>query len=300
MTGFTMWHGRLVLAGEEALKRLEEAPFTCIASFERSFYLRNTAGSLVCLGTDALEPGPINALCDPWRPDCLPRPGDRLIQDQDALAWPSGRILLGTAAPWSPPSRPPLRAGQRIFEPGRLLPVGELLSALDAARVATDLFPLFRRFLTGADEPLTPLAAAVTQAASGLAAWLRKPGPDRVDGAPPDIGGLLGLGPGLTPSGDDIIGGAMLGLCLAGRPRTAETLYRAVRSLPGQTNEISLAHLEMASHGQGAEAFHLFLNALMAGTFSCPAAARLSSVGHSSGWDMALGAVLALYSLASD
>jgi hypothetical protein len=111
-------------------------------------------------------------------------------------------------------------------------------------------------------------------------------------GEPDDT--LIGLGPGLTPAGDDFVGGAMIALRAfgetAGRAALAERV--AAWALPlaqARTSRISRAHLECAAAGEGHEALHDFLDG-----FGEEALARLARLGHSSGLDAAAGALLAL------
>ncbi len=106
---------------------------------------------------------------------------------------------------------------------------------------------------------------------------------------------LIGLGPGLTPAGDDFAGGAMIALracgTAAGHAALADRI--AAWALPlaqERTNRISRAHLACAAQGEGHEALHDLL------TFRDPEKdlARLARVGHTSGLDAAAGALLAL------
>jgi hypothetical protein len=109
--------------------------------------------------------------------------------------------------------------------------------------------------------------------------------------------GLIGLGPGLTPSGDDFIAGALFAARLraAAEPRVDETaawLGRAVLAvLPGRTNRISAALLGDAAEGLGFAALHELCHALAGGEGGAidAAARRLVAIGHSSGWDMLTG-----------
>ena len=125
---------------------------------------------------------------------------------------------------------------------------------------------------------LAPLAA--------LAAWH--------DGPVPEIlKSLLGLGAGLTPAGDDALGGAALALFAAGRRTQAAALREFLRrEAPGATNAISAAHLLAAADGTGAAAFHSIVASLAQGTL--PDLAPLDAIGHSSGWDALAGAVAVL------
>lgn len=103
-----------------------------------------------------------------------------------------------------------------------------------------------------------------------------------------EIESIIGLGPGLTPSGDDYLGGALIALRALGRARQAESLWRWLEPrLASRTSAISAAHLAAAAAGQGHEALHQVLNGL-------PALQQLDAVGHCSGWDALAGAVAVL------
>jgi hypothetical protein len=111
------------------------------------------------------------------------------------------------------------------------------------------------------------------------------------------VAGLVGLGTGLTPSGDDFLGGLFF----------ASTLLRcAYPDIPylqawnyvdfilgckTQTNLISFTLLKDHSQGHALEPLHLFANALLAGQLdqTLPFASGLAGVGHSTGWDVLAG-----------
>ena len=94
--------------------------------------------------------------------------------------------------------------------------------------------------------------------------------------------GLIGLGPGLTPSGDDYLGGMLIALRLLGRRSQADALWGWLEPrLRSRTSAISAAHLVAAAAGEGHEALH---EALLGDP------TRLGSVGHCSGWDALAGA----------
>lgn len=107
-------------------------------------------------------------------------------------------------------------------------------------------------------------------------------------GAPDDA--LIGLGPGLTPAGDDFVGGALIALRAFGQHALADRIARWALPLAGErTNRISRAHLECAAQGEGHEALHDLLF-----SFDDKHLRRLARIGHSSGMDAAAGALLAL------
>ena len=108
---------------------------------------------------------------------------------------------------------------------------------------------------------------------------------------------LIGLGPGLTPSGDDYFGGMMIALHAVGETRICRQLWKLV--YPGAkdtSNPISCAHLKAASHGEGSETIHRALSAVLKG---CPQGIQnclsgIDHIGHTSGWDIMAGVVIAL------
>ena len=107
-------------------------------------------------------------------------------------------------------------------------------------------------------------------------------------GKPDDA--LIGLGPGLTPAGDDFVGGAMIALRAFGRAALANRI--AAWALPlaeTNTGKISRAHLACAAGGEGHEALHDLLC-----SFKEKDLKRLARVGHTSGRDSAAGALLSL------
>ena len=108
---------------------------------------------------------------------------------------------------------------------------------------------------------------------------------------------LLGLGPGLTPAGDDLVGGAFFARRLlvdvgAVDPtpwRRATTVIHA--RARERTHRISAALLGDLLEGAAYAPLHDLAAALAAGdgATALDAATRLVAIGHSSGWDMLTG-----------
>jgi hypothetical protein len=107
---------------------------------------------------------------------------------------------------------------------------------------------------------------------------------------------LLGLGPGLTPSGDDFLAGVMITLHAFGREDISRGLWHVIRPWALDAgNIISFAHLSAASEGQGSAAIHGLLCALQMDDCS-DIAKHLNSIdkiGHTSGWDALAGVLTA-------
>lgn len=105
-----------------------------------------------------------------------------------------------------------------------------------------------------------------------------------LDGA---VDALAGLGPGLTPAGDDTLAGILL---VFGAYDRAAAIAAADRA---RTNDIARAFLVWAARGQSIEPVHRLLTAGEAGE-AARAIADLLRFGHSSGADLAFGLRLGL------
>jgi len=75
---------------------------------------------------------------------------------------------------------------------------------------------------------------------------------------------LLGAGPGLTPSGDDLLAGVMLVLHRLQRADLSNELWQVLQpQLQYRTHAISAAHLRMAARGQCSEPILRLLECLV-------------------------------------
>ena len=313
------------LAGSRALSFMESsAAGRVLHVFDNSVYLENETGGLACLGGPIVGAAPLNAVADLGEGF----PGWRLLLEEgDPVSFDGKTILVGNnlalgfhgTRPWRPalpalPIRP------------RLLAVH--LEALRAACSASAPRQGLGFLLAKQGAPASHRASAATQTTGGLGhflaaragmalaaleGWLRRSLPpgtrlaantlavDRL-AAPPsgEAAGLIGLGPGLTPSGDDLIGGMGIALHAIGRPGLAHLLGGwAVSLARTRSTAISLAHLSAACDGEGAAALHGVLNGLGRDPNWAP---RLHPGdpffhGHTSGWDALAGiaAVMAAF-----
>lgn len=103
---------------------------------------------------------------------------------------------------------------------------------------------------------------------------------------------LAGLGPGLTPAGDDLLLGAMHGLWATLPPNEAEVIARRIANaaIP-RTHALSAAWLAAAERGEAAEPWHQLLAAISEGDIAAlnQAAMRILPTGHTSGADALSG-----------
>jgi len=267
------------------------------AIFARAIYLRTPRG-WACAGPPGLGGGPLNLLCD--LPDAMDwaarglRPGAAISIGEKAIDLGRGLVLaLDGARVWQPaPSGPwsqeSLGKGLRALD--RLT-----AGALPTAGLATFLRP-----------DAVAASAEARKAAPNVAilyAWLR--GTPESNASPSHsvleaATRLLGLGPGLTPSGDDFLGGLLIALRLLNRGALSARLWTGLEAAAARRSlDLSVAHLSAAAAGRGSAALHAALNALVTGRADdLPAELeRIEEIGHTSGWDALAGAVTALRSV---
>lgn len=112
--------------------------------------------------------------------------------------------------------------------------------------------------------------------------------------------GLVGAGPGTTPSGDDIIVGVLAGLRATGDDSRAHALELATRPLLPRTTEASRHYLRHAMNGAFAEHVHHAIAAL-SGFGSVPSlVADAQAWGATSGTDLLHGIAAGLVPTAAE
>jgi hypothetical protein len=239
------------VAGRFARDALKGGEGEVCARFQRSVYLRLPGAQYACVGDPSLGCGPLNALVEGF------------------TAPPMGaRLSVEVASLWTPPAPPPHAAA-------------DLAALHSAARGRV---------------PPEGLGVLVVGAQNGLSAHAQ-PALDALDrwlvgnALAEEAAMLLGLGPGLTPSGDDFLGGVMLALHHVHRAAQARGLWRSLEPRLSRTAPISAAHLAAAAAGEGHEALHAALLHLFQREPGWPAALdALDAIGHCSGWDALAGA----------
>jgi hypothetical protein len=282
------------IAGQ-VLRRRSDA--TVIASFDRSFYLE-ADGDVICVANEGLYDGPLNILtrlpkpCPTW--SALPiAVGQRWTLGDDALSCMDGSgidIELGEARPWQPkpPPNDPLK-------PSQIMLALESLKRIAASRYRSD--GLLDLVLDQESTPNSKVARAARKPLQDLSqhavTWLK----DRDPQILASLDALLGLGPGLTPSGDDLIAGFMIACRDIGRGEDALDLWQRLESrTKNRTTPISFAHLSAAGQGMGAAPFHELIDASVENRTDHIAEAldAVARIGHSSGLD-AVGGLLLLF-----
>jgi hypothetical protein len=190
-----------------------------------------------------------------------------------------GRLVVGdlsvSAAAWWDP-RPKLPTARPA-----LLPEGvrQLRAALYGEGVPHSAFVL-PGLPSGPSGPLAALRGAVRRA--------------DLDAALRTATRLIGLGPGLTPAGDDVLAGTTAGLVLLGHP-AAERFGAGVTGLAaGRTTELSRALLRHAAAGRVSGEFSAVLRGLVGDGALAPAIRALLATGSTSGRALGLGLCTAI------
>ena len=291
-----------------------------IAVFRRSFYVEAVDGIVMCIADRRLGEGPLTLAVE------LPQGYDMEglgAATGTPLEWEGEDLRLGDqlllctrgAAVWRPPAIRHLASPEAIR-----CRVRRLVFRLEGHIPSDGLAPLVPHVDTLAQGNLprishsVPLAGVAMARLARLASAVLADDIHEMDAA---VQGLVGLGPGLTPSGDDLLGGLMVALmattrgCNPPEDRRVERRNRMARgsiianlarsvtlhAVLGSTR-ISAALLGQAAHGIGSAAQHRVLEGLVqAGDVShaFDAAHSLTRVGHSSGWDSLAGLLMGVH-----
>jgi len=238
----------------------EDSDIHVAAIFERTIYIASGSG-LVCVGPPDLVAGPINVSIDD---DLVWSNVQVAIEDEGRVE--RGTIIVADAfsldatvgVTWAPPPLPTydsvtLRSGvahlrellaHARFEDGLatlILAPNTTISSLGDARAA---------------------AAPIAHLRDALPAVLRK-GEWTADCLRAALL-LIGLGPGFTPFGDNIIGGLMLALTAANKHRMRDQLWHALHhELDLLTTAPSAMHLSAAADGMAIEPALALIGAVM-------------------------------------
>ena len=267
-----------------------------LAVFRRSFYAVFD-DEVVCVGPAQLGLGPLNLLC----------------AQRNDVAWAGGGIDAGTTVSCvgslldvGRGTRFDFRAADVWRAPDTIawtpaaLDAGlDLLTRKARLRKPGGFGALLARSVDDAGartcESENVLLRTARPAVEALRVWLAS----TLAGAaasPAPVAGLIGLGPGLTPSGDDFLGGAMIALHHFGRRDIADQLVDAVLPTAArETSLISAAYLRCAARGEGAHVLFDALDRVAAAEGAAMDACldAIDAVGHTSGWDCLAGAALA-------
>lgn len=120
-------------------------------------------------------------------------------------------------------------------------------------------------------------------------------------GDPSSVEALLGLGPGLTPLGDDVLAGWLAAAVASRHPGLGELRSTVALSARERTTALSATLLACAARGEGVPEFRSMLSGVADGNADVieQSLSLLLRVGETSGEGLVLGAQLALQSMES-
>jgi len=284
--------------GVVARRFLDGASDGKVIAVFRSVFYAGAGPELVCVGTRALEPGPVNLITTApadtdWRASGVRVEGRVALSAREFRVGHQFRIPLAGAATWSP---------DKVAEAINPAAVTRGLAAFREAFASRAIEAGLGRFIDPGfvpgqrDHECRAAETPIAEARRWLVHAFTQTDPAQRE-APGWIGKLTGLGSGLTPAGDDILGGMMIALHGLGHASASRWLWSRVRTRAGrQTNAISVALLGAASRGLGSASVHAAVSAIVRGDRVAiqNAMPGVDRIGHSSGWDAMTGIVMVL------
>lgn len=267
----------LLIAAPLAGLRNGEAYGTVLASFERSAYL-DLEGRVVAAASAGLDPGPLTIGLGEFAAVRIAAPGEPVALRDGTLKIGQAEVDLRGARIWNPaiPSLPKDIA-RTATKCAYKAVVDELHGHGSGAGVAAD--GLLESLASGLDAIAALLSGGSSPDAAAQAVAAQ----------------IAGRGPGLTPSGDDLLTGIVHAITLwpelaapsGGSSRARDLLVNA--AIP-YTTRISAAYLEAARQGWASEPWHGLARGIVQG----PDAARLAArrillTGETSGADALTG-----------
>jgi hypothetical protein len=286
--------------GELALQCLASSASGCVlASFSQALYLLVDPGELLWLAGTA---APMHGRCIRVNAP-LPslQAGTAFHVSGSAVFFEELVLETAAAAPWYAPLPDFSRAAPIA---GLAARIHDLIEGLDLslARGLGTFIPDILQ-LAGlscsfkASPPTDPLLALLRpRVMDAVSACFTDKEPDTLRLA----GSLIGLGPGLTPSGDDFLGGFLFCLhglnSLYGDPQFS---YQdpPLAQFATRTHPISFSLLRDLAGGHAIAPLHELFNSLVWGSpreHTALSASQLLRLGHSTGWDMLTGLLTGL------
>jgi hypothetical protein len=253
------------------------------AVFRRSFYLRSGA-QFICVGEPSIGNGPLTLIGPIGFLSGLTLEPDRsaALSDREITIGNTVRFTFAQCEPWCPSPWPICQ------QPGRLIDTCAALSC--RAAISAPEEGIARLVFCVQQTHLPALARIAHTHIATFECWL-----SGVLGlAPPvDLGqsmrGLIGLGVGLTPSGDDFLVGALALLAALGEGQAHAALARTIIDVaPGLTSALSACFLRAAAAGHIGENLQRAVSSVITGDVEATIVA-VEKIGHSSGWDMLAG-----------
>jgi hypothetical protein len=270
-----------------------------LASFSEAAYLESDVGDIVWI---AAQPAALHAravLIPSMPAESLPTGLPCRVEGEYLYLGHRFAVHLGDADCWLP--KLPMQCGEDLAGAAHRV-LRAILGAATVSRprgaLANHLFQ--RESSSRQDQHGFLDQTVVTTCLHALCCLCRVGGDEGLQRYRQETLAAVGLGSGLTPSGDDVLG-AFLYVRNALDPKHSahkddQSLQLWLDEAQERTNRISFTILKDHALGWAAEPLHEMVgNALNGDRLSdlVEAAVRVSAIGHSSGWDMLAGVFFA-------
>ena len=295
---------RAIFIGPSALDALKPGATGRVHSvFERTFNIL-IGGKLVGIARADAAKSPINLITDitPDTPvSSLVRKGAKASVAGDVLqVGDELTIYLKNAEVWKPRNRVTMALEIKVIENN--LEVAKRLAS-NRSESLGQLLPHIDEISSGVALPeleLNQVAKAVLPHVVSLVSAVRS---EDLDGVKQSSENLLGLGPGLSPSADDMLVGFMAGLqwtvdSLGGDIDRVDVINRTITARAAEkTTLLSQQLLRHAARGEVNETVQLLLEAILAGTPADVESAtkEVLTIGETSGVDMMVGILIGMH-----
>jgi hypothetical protein len=295
--------GHITRLGNLARRCLEPGKSgTVLATFSKAIYLLTDANELFWIAT---EDTPLHRRCAALSSALpAPAPGTRFhVESQRLMIDPTYAFSFANARVWSAAPPNPKTALERTELPER---VSSFFSGLDLsqARGFGNFIPhiLSLSHNGSTDSPSQPTDRLLLFAQPFVLDLARACLTQNPSELSRSAEALIGLGAGLTPSGDDFLGGLLFAA------KILETTYPqsrvmfplvAVEAYSSRTHLISFTLLKDHASGHAVQPLHEIIHGLISGKSLGSIStyfSQLIQVGHSTGWDLLAGLLTGLLS----
>jgi len=263
------------------------------SAFRHVVNVMTERGTLISLCSRSLDDAPWSVRMDvpQWQPADWPV-GAAVTVESDGVytAGPHGRAaVFGDAIEWWPASSDPLPSEGLA---GRVATIGALLRERGTGGGALAA--------TGSDSFQQAVAARISECLELIRRGERD---DRSPVVDHGVAGMIGLGPGLTPAGDDVLTGLALTAALpSSRIRhLTRSIERGLRRGSARTTTVSETTLREALRGRARESLTTLFAVISAPQDGGRSDDRLANavdrvlrIGHTSGTDILSGVVAGL------
>ncbi|BDD87942.1 DUF2877 domain-containing protein [Desulfofustis limnaeus] len=274
-----------------------------IKTYRNCSYCRDVENQLICIGNERIGRGPFTITCTAVLPFSAEQsPSAEVLFAHDQLFVHRGRVCLNLDG------APLWQAGFATSAPDLAALADDLALLSETARRSAPaeslgaLIPTLCRFSGQEPVATTPVASLVHRHVLDTIEQLRQvvtthPGSVLPTTIAASLQRLIGLGYGLTPSGDDFCAGYLLGLAKMQQSGTALSLAGLLHeAAQRRTTAVSLAFFQALARGLVTQMHHQLLECL--GNTHCSQRHQTlfdtADHGGTSGWDTLAGLVFGI------